>query len=157
MNAPGSRLPALGHGAPGAGSTRPAAAGTRPRAARGGDASAVSPAPAGSDEARLRKTAQQLESVFVEQLYKAMRATVPQDEGVVSGGNAEEMFTGLMDQHLAADTPTQWDHGLADAIYRQLRGRLQHDATASAAEPAVPDVPTDPARALPPSSDPSGR
>ena len=125
--------------------------------APGRDGPGAPVSPSSSDEQRLRRTAQQLESVFVEQLYKAMRATVPQDEGVVSGGNAEEMFTGLMDQHLAADTPTQWDHGLADAIYRQLRGRLQHDATATAAEPALPDVPTDPARALPPSSDPSGR
>lgn len=111
--------------------------------------------PTTGQEQRLRKTAQQLESVFVEQLYKAMRATVPQDEGVVSGGNAEEMFTGLMDQHLAADTPTQWDHGLADAIYRQLRGRLEQTESATPAEPVVPT--TDPVRALPPSSDPSGR
>ena len=106
--------------------------------------------PRAGEEQKLRKTAQQLESVFVEQLYKAMRATIPQEEGVVSGGSAEEMFTGLMDQHLAADTPTQWDHGLADAIYRQLRGRLPGAAPA-AAEPA------EPTRALPSPSDQSGR
>jgi peptidoglycan hydrolase FlgJ len=76
------------------------------------------------DEAKLRKTAQQLESLFVEQLYKAMRETVPQGEGVVAGGTGEDMFTSLMDQHLAADTPTQWAHGLASAAYRQLRRAL---------------------------------
>ena len=103
------------------------------------------------DHARLQQTAKQLESVFVEQLYKAMRQTVPQEEGIVSGGNAEGMFTGLMDQHLAADTPSQWEHGLADAIYRQLRGRLPGAAPAAAA------APSEPSRALPSPSDPTGR
>jgi len=83
-----------------------------------------------SDEAKLKKTAKQLEGVFVQQLFKAMRDTVPQDEGAVSGGTGEDMFTGLMDQHLAADTPTQWAHGLADAAYKQLRKALPQNAPA---------------------------
>jgi len=81
-----------------------------------------------NDEAKLKKTAKQLEGVFVQQLFKAMRETVPQDEGAVSGGTGEDMFTGLMDQHLAADTPTQWAHGLADAAYKQLRKALPQNA-----------------------------
>jgi flagellar protein FlgJ len=81
-------------------------------------------APKESDDARLKKTAQQLEGVFVEQLYKAMRETVPQGEGVVDGGSGADMFKGLMDQRLAAETPTQWAHGLAAAAYRQLRHAL---------------------------------
>lgn len=72
----------------------------------------------------LRKTAQELEGLFVQQLFKAMRETVPQQEGIVSGGAGEDMFTGLLDQHLAAETPNQWEGGLAEAVYRQLRGRL---------------------------------
>jgi flagellar protein FlgJ len=32
------------------------------------------------------------------------------------------MFTGLLDQRLAAQTPARWEHGLAEALYRQLRG-----------------------------------
>ena len=89
---------------------------------------------AASDEARLKKSAQQMEGLFVQQLYKAMRETVPAGEGVVDGGSGEEMFTGLMDEHLAADTPTQWAHGLAAAAYRQLRTALPHaDASTNAA------------------------
>jgi flagellar protein FlgJ len=125
------------------------AAAARPPVAPG-VASAPQP-PRDGDHARLQQTAKQLESVFVEQLYKAMRQTVPQEEGIVSGGNAEGMFTGLMDQHLAADTPSQWEHGLADAIYRQLRGRLPGAAPAAAA------APSEPSRALPSPSDPTGR
>jgi flagellar protein FlgJ len=88
-------------------------------------------AKAASDEARLKKTAKQLEGVFVEQLFKAMRETVPQDEGAIGAGTGEDMFTGLMDQKLAAETPTQWDHGLADAAYRQLRKALPQEAAAA--------------------------
>ncbi|MBI1809965.1 MAG: chemotaxis protein chel, partial [Gemmatimonadetes bacterium] len=44
--------------------------------------------PRASDLDRLRKTAKQLEGVFVQQLFKAMRETVPKD-GVTGGGSGE--------------------------------------------------------------------
>ena len=97
------------------------------------------------EEAKLRKTAQQLEGVFVQQFYKAMRETVPQGEGAVDGGSGEEMFTGLMDEHLAADTPTQWAHGLAAAAYRQLRANLP-GATPEPAPITTPSFQLDPSR-----------
>ena len=102
-----------------------------------------------SDHARLRETAQQLESVFTEQLFKAMRATVPQGEGSVDGGAGEEMFTGLMDQRLAADTPGGWHHGIGDALYRQLSRRLGTPAPAGAGAAAPGHPPSIPAAARP--------
>ena len=95
---------------------------------------------AASDEVRLKKSAQQMEGLFVQQLYKAMRETVPAGEGVVDGGSGEEMFTGLMDEHLAADTPTQWAHGLADAAYRQLRAALPGSKTEQTTEHTAPST-----------------
>lgn len=95
-------------------------------------------APATTPDARLRKVAKQLEGVFTEQLYKAMRATVPQDEGIVSGGSGEEMFTGLMDQKLAADTPMRWEHGLGEAIYHQLRRALPTSGADAATDGTAP-------------------
>jgi peptidoglycan hydrolase FlgJ len=74
-----------------------------------------------SDDVRLRESTKAMEGLFVAQLFKAMRATVPQQEGFVSGGAGEEIFTSLMDEHLAAETPNQWEGGLAEALYRQLR------------------------------------
>ncbi|HEX6925035.1 MAG TPA: rod-binding protein [Longimicrobiaceae bacterium] len=76
-----------------------------------------------SDEARLRKASQDLEGVFVEQLFKAMRETVPENS-LLDGGTGEEMFTSMLDSHLAAEVPSQWASGLAEALYRQLRGAL---------------------------------
>ena len=80
-----------------------------------------SPPPAlSAEQARLRQAAQQLEGVFVEQLFKAMRATVP-SEGTMDAGAGEERFSALLDEHLAAQTPHQWRRGLGEALYRQLR------------------------------------
>lgn len=85
---------------------------------------------AASAEARLRKVAQQLEGAFVEQLFKAMRETVPEG-GLTNGGSGEEIFSSLMDQHLATEVPTQWESGLGAALVRQLRGAVSN------AEPSV--------------------
>jgi len=82
-------------------------------------------------DVKLRKTAQQLEGVFVQQMYKAMRDTVPSD-GMFSGGSGEQMFTGLLDERIAADTPAKWSHGLSEAIYKHLRQALPGAAHAPA-------------------------
>jgi flagellar protein FlgJ len=76
-------------------------------------------APNGAPSDRLRRTATQLEGVFVEQLFKAMRETVPSDGELHSGG--EEMFSSLFDQELAGRAPEQWQDGLGQAIMRALR------------------------------------
>jgi flagellar protein FlgJ len=88
---------------------------------------------AAAKDAKLHKVAYQMEGAFVEQMYKSMRATVPTD-GLFDGGSGEEMFTGLMDQKIASDTPLQWQHGLSEAVYRQLRSAIhqqQHAADPS--------------------------
>ncbi len=85
-----------------------------------------------TQDADLKKVAGQLQGVFVQQLFKAMRETVPQGEGFVSGGAGEEIFTSLMDEHLAAETPKHWEGGLGEALYRQLRAlAVPSDASAS--------------------------
>ena len=73
-------------------------------------------------EAKLHQVAGQLQGVFVEQLFKAMRETVPTD-GLTSGGSGEQMFSGMLDQHLANAVPSQWSHGIGESLLRQLRAR----------------------------------
>lgn len=82
-----------------------------------------------ADEKKLRKSANDLQGLFVSQLFKAMRDTVPKEEGIVSGGSGEEIFTGLMDEHLAAETPSHWGGGVSEALYRQLRKGLPQAST----------------------------
>jgi Rod binding domain-containing protein len=56
---------------------------------------------------------------------------------VVDGGSGEEMFTGMLDQHIAAETPAQWQHGLGDALFRQLRRSLPSSAPTATAGTSV--------------------
>jgi flagellar protein FlgJ len=101
------------------------------------------------EDAKLRKVAQQMEGVFVQELYKAMRATVPQNDGAMNGGAGEEMFTGLMDQHLATETPEAWGRDLGEAIYQHLRGRLTAAAAPTGAEGAATPTPLSTPTSLP--------
>lgn len=105
-------------------------------------------AAAAARDAKLRKASQQLEGAFVQQMYKSMRDTIPEG-GMFDGGSGEQMFTGMMDEHVAADTPLKWQHGLSEAIYRQMRGAMhqQHQdqqvaAATSASSAAAADVGT---------------
>ena len=91
---------------------------------------AADPAAAARD-AKLHSVSKQLEGVFVLQMYKSMRSTVPTG-GLCDGGSGEELFNGLMDEHMATDTPKEWKHGLSESIYRQLREAV------TAQSPALP-------------------
>ena len=92
-----------------------------------------------SDETRLRKSALQHEGLFVQRLFAAMRETVP-DDGLVSQSNAESTFTGMLDEKLAEQVPSQWNgrHSLAEALYHQLRQRLASPAPDSPATGSEP-------------------
>lgn len=76
------------------------------------------------DSERLRTATQDFEAVFVQEMFKAMRATVP-DGGLVDGGRSEEVFTSLLDEHVAGLTAKRGGGDLADALYRQLTGEIE--------------------------------
>lgn len=111
-----------------------------PPLAPAGMSPGAAPAESAGDR-KLRDAARQLEGLFVQELFKAMRATVPQGEGIVSGGAGEDMFTSLFDQHVAAAAPSRWERGLADALYRQLRGVGLGPASAAVPAAAPPPAP----------------
>ena len=71
--------------------------------------------------AKLRQAADNLQGMFLRQLFSAMRATVPNDADGSAGGS---MFTGMLDDTLADRAATQMRRGLGDAIYRQLCSQL---------------------------------
>jgi flagellar protein FlgJ len=74
-----------------------------------------------ADRARLQSAVRQLQGVFVEQMLKAMRETVP-DEGVVNGGAGEDIFTSMLDAKMASLVPESWQrNSLESALFRQLR------------------------------------
>ncbi|MBV9773553.1 MAG: rod-binding protein [Gemmatimonadetes bacterium] len=81
-------------------------------------------APGAGEMTRLRAVSRQMEGVFVQQLYKAMRDTVPEG-GFASGGQGEEMFTGLLDQHLSDATAASSSRGPGEALFRQMSAALR--------------------------------
>jgi peptidoglycan hydrolase FlgJ len=100
------------------------------------------------DEASLRKTAKQLEGVFVQQLFKAMRETVDTNGGIAPSGGGEAMFRDLLDQHVAERVPEEWDvqHSLAEKLYQQLRTRLAQSDDSSATEQTTTGSTTTPVK-----------
>lgn len=79
-------------------------------------------------DATLRQAARQLEGVFVQHLFAAMRETVPSG-GLVDGGSGEDIFNSMLDNHLADQLAEDWDRGLGAAVYRQLRAAIMNMET----------------------------
>jgi flagellar protein FlgJ len=91
-------------------------------------------APRPDPHVKLRRIAHQLEGVFVNQLFKAMRASVPQD-GLFEAAPGQELFTYLLDERLASQAAERMKGGLGDALYRQMARRLPPEPT-----PPTPEV-----------------
>jgi flagellar protein FlgJ len=105
------------------------------------------------EDARLRKTASQMEGLFVQKMFAAMRETVDSEDGVLPQSSAEDTFTQLLDEKFSEQVPAQFagSHSLAQALYNQLRQRLPGaDTTTKASSPSAPiDTAVHPASAGP--------
>ena len=72
-----------------------------------------------NDEA-LKEAINDFMSVFMQQMFKSMRNTVP-DGGFISGGYAEDVFTEMMDEEVSK---VGTDQGLFKDINRQIYQQL---------------------------------
>jgi flagellar protein FlgJ len=93
------------------------------------------------DDAELKKLAQQFESIFMNQLMKSMRATLPKD-GLLSSFSVD-MYESMFDQEVAGEMSKGQGMGLADVLYTQL-SRMNGtapgaDENSEAGEPAIPE------------------
>ncbi len=87
----------------------------------------------GRDE-RLRAATALFEGVLTAELFKSMRSTVPEG-GAVSGGSGEEIFAGLLDQHLADAAAARSQGGIGEALYRHFGGAAPEAVTGDLSEP----------------------
>ncbi len=69
--------------------------------------------------AQVKKLAREFESIFLEQMFRSMRSSV-QKSGLIDGGNAEEIYTSMLDSEYAKEMSAQGNAGLAQMIERQL-------------------------------------
>lgn len=79
----------------------------------------VPPTPSGEDPAAIREAARQFESVFIHQVFKTMRATVPEG-GLLDAGFGGQVFTDMLDQQYAELASENGQIGLASLIAEQL-------------------------------------
>ena len=73
----------------------------------------------GQNPEAIKAAAKQFESIFLHQVFKSMRATVPK-EGMTGGGFGGEVFTDMLDQQYASIAANSSSFGLAETIARQL-------------------------------------
>ncbi len=75
--------------------------------------------PPGRDPQQLKQVAQQFEAIFIQQMFKEMRNTVP-DAGLLEKGNADDIYTQLQDAEAAKMMAQHGGIGLADLMLKQL-------------------------------------
>ncbi len=73
----------------------------------------------GQNPEKLKEAAQQFEAIFIQQMYKEMRKTIP-DDGLIQRGNADDIYTQLQDLEAAKVTAQQGGIGLAEMMIQQL-------------------------------------
>jgi peptidoglycan hydrolase FlgJ len=73
------------------------------------------------DNARMKDVCKELESLFISELFKQMRATIPKS-GMVSGGNAEEIYQSMLDSNISKELSQGRGVGLASILMKQLQG-----------------------------------
>ena len=73
----------------------------------------------GQDQEGLKDATQQFEAIFIQQMYKEMRNSVP-DDGLIPRGNADDVYAQMLDLEAAKITAQQGGIGLADLMMEQL-------------------------------------
>ena len=74
---------------------------------------------AANQETALDQACRDFESVFINYMLQQMRRTIPQD-GLFNGGQAEQIYTSMLDSETARSISNQRGLGLADLLRHQL-------------------------------------
>lgn len=76
----------------------------------------------------LHNAATQLEGVFLNMLFSAMRATVPQENIYGKESNGEQTFQSMLDNQRADSMAKSGSFGIARVLEEQLRSSVLADA-----------------------------
>lgn len=71
----------------------------------------------------LKNACRDFESLFINYMLKQMRQTVPKD-GLFRAGQAEQMYTSMMDSEVAKEISRQRGLGLAPIMYHQMAAAI---------------------------------
>lgn len=73
-----------------------------------------------ADQAKLKTACQDFEQLFLTQMLQQMRSSIPKD-GLLGGGQQEEMFNGMLDQERAKAWSQDGGIGLANLLFQQMK------------------------------------
>jgi flagellar protein FlgJ len=85
----------------------------------------VSGAGKNGEDTKLKKACSEMEGIFFNMMLKEMRKTVDKSKLIGDSQHEQEIFQGMMDEHVANQIATddRSANGLANVLYRQLSGR----------------------------------
>jgi flagellar protein FlgJ len=89
-----------------------------------GSSSPVIGGAGGNSPTTLREATQQFESLFVSQLLKSMRATVPESH-LFGSESSQNVFREMLDQEFASRAADSGGIGIGEMLYRQLSSNLK--------------------------------
>jgi peptidoglycan hydrolase FlgJ len=72
-----------------------------------------------SPDSKIDSACNEMESLFIQNMLKEMRASIPKS-GLTSGGKAEEMFTDMLDAEMAKKISASGGIGLSSMVRRQM-------------------------------------
>ena len=72
-------------------------------------------------QSQLKRAAIEMESWFINQMFQAMRRTVPEGEGMFEMSNAERIWRDMLDEQTAQNLAEGGGLGLATTLYQQLQ------------------------------------
>jgi flagellar protein FlgJ len=78
---------------------------------------------------RLHSAATQLEGVFLDMLFSAMRETVPKESIFGKDSMAEDTFSQMLDEQRAQSVAQSGSFGIAKVLEQQLRSSVLSDAS----------------------------
>jgi flagellar protein FlgJ len=73
----------------------------------------------GANDQELEKACHQFESLFIKYMLQTMRNTIPENS-LFGGGQAEKIYTGMLDDEVAQSVSQQRGIGLAAIMYAQM-------------------------------------
>ena len=73
------------------------------------------------DDNKMEEACRGFESLFIYQMLKEMRATIPKTD-LFGGGRAEETYTAMLDQQLSQELSRGGGVGLSGLLLHQLSG-----------------------------------
>jgi flagellar protein FlgJ len=71
----------------------------------------------------LRKSCRDFEAIYIQEMYKAMRKTVP-DSGLFEKNMASELYKELLDMEMAKATAAGKGNGIGEAMYQQMKDKI---------------------------------